>query len=636
MGLRTKNHLIEDESRQAFKNVLPKMWVCRDKNEDYGIDCEVEIFDNLGNPTGLVFWVQLKGTAAKEKNIIQSFSFKNEKLEQFKSYGIPVLIVRYSTSSRKLYIKWAKSLANLNRKQNSTRIYFLDNDEWNNESAAYIFNYLKKQIEIQRLQRFPIKTVIKPRQSNFKDNFLYSNVLLIKNYIASMPSYFEITPDEKESTLQIYIEKKRILFSFTDLSFSSLGLDYKYLCTDLDNNTFNYIQSNLSIGLFNLGKHDLGSKVFFENDLFSLVIKTPKYFMNFLPHLLTGTTFTVTLNLIIKHLEEKEIQNDNSLELMIAPFLLIQKSLCDEEQHQLIERFFQLNLLRAEKRNDNFEIATANYSLGNFYRGSNNLDNALALYSKAKRYDSTYKSRAYFNHEIGGILFLLGRFNFAAAFYRKALNQDNRSYLVKGLLADCLLFGGEYQSAANLFEEFLTEESDNIKNLDEWHLKYTCLNILLANNFPKKQNRNTSKAQLFAEEGKNIAALAADMLYPLAWFNKGISELNGSTHSDAYISFLMAALICTNDIESWTNATLIGFNTQIDISLLICTIRTAYLNNGQIYLNKIYEALSEVPDHTKEKMIELIDKVIPKKTKEPLTLRIFENESNYESLDLSK
>ena len=83
MGQRTRNHLIEDESRLFFKKSLPKFWVCRDKNDDYGIDCEVEIFDNKGNSTGLVFWVQLKGTDSDKNKTIKSISFKNEKIIQF-------------------------------------------------------------------------------------------------------------------------------------------------------------------------------------------------------------------------------------------------------------------------------------------------------------------------------------------------------------------------------------------------------------------------------------------------------------------------------------------------------------------------------------------------------------------------
>jgi len=105
MGSRTQNHIIEDESRLFFRGLLPAHWVFRDKHEDYGIDCEVEIFDTDGNPTGYVFWVQLKGTASKELNTIQSMSFKNEKIDQFKRYEIPVMIVRYSSVKKACYFK---------------------------------------------------------------------------------------------------------------------------------------------------------------------------------------------------------------------------------------------------------------------------------------------------------------------------------------------------------------------------------------------------------------------------------------------------------------------------------------------------------------------------------------------------
>ena len=60
MGVRTRNHILEDKSRNIFNEIIPEKWVVRDKGKDYGIDCEVEIFDDYGNPTGIVFYVQLK------------------------------------------------------------------------------------------------------------------------------------------------------------------------------------------------------------------------------------------------------------------------------------------------------------------------------------------------------------------------------------------------------------------------------------------------------------------------------------------------------------------------------------------------------------------------------------------------
>lgn len=45
MAKRIRTHILEDESRIAFMQALPAEWVYRDKDKDYGIDCEVEIFE---------------------------------------------------------------------------------------------------------------------------------------------------------------------------------------------------------------------------------------------------------------------------------------------------------------------------------------------------------------------------------------------------------------------------------------------------------------------------------------------------------------------------------------------------------------------------------------------------------------
>ena len=86
MAQRTRNHILEDKSRSAFNEIIPETWVIRDKNKDYGIDCEVEIFDNLGNPSGLVFYVQLKATESKSPSKVKKVIFEFEKIYQFQSY----------------------------------------------------------------------------------------------------------------------------------------------------------------------------------------------------------------------------------------------------------------------------------------------------------------------------------------------------------------------------------------------------------------------------------------------------------------------------------------------------------------------------------------------------------------------
>lgn len=285
MASRTLNHLIEDESRQYFRSLLPKVWVYRDKTEDYGIDSEVEIFDKKGNPTGLVFWVQLKGTSSKDVKNIQNFTFKNEKLDQFRNYEIPVLIVRYSTFTNTLYARWAKSIFRLNREKKSTKVTFFDDSIWNDETPEQIINYLGRQTFIKQGKvRFPIKTFLKRRSSDLSSTVSYSNLVLVKNAIANYSNYFTLSSEEPDSLLQIIIENKQIVFSFTDLAFSSLGLNFDQTSYRLDDETVKFILITFSSSLFELARTDLGSSVFFTNDLFTIAKKSPTYFFHFVPH----------------------------------------------------------------------------------------------------------------------------------------------------------------------------------------------------------------------------------------------------------------------------------------------------------------------------------------------------------------
>ncbi len=63
---RTKQHQTEDKAYKQFKACLPDYWVVRSQTHDYGIDREVEIFNQNANgdavSTGYIFKAQVKGT----------------------------------------------------------------------------------------------------------------------------------------------------------------------------------------------------------------------------------------------------------------------------------------------------------------------------------------------------------------------------------------------------------------------------------------------------------------------------------------------------------------------------------------------------------------------------------------------
>ena len=103
---RAKEHQLEDESRRAFADAIPSQWVVRDISKDYGIDTEVELFDDDGLATGHTFKVQLKGTQSLGGRKPHR-SIKIDHLEYWRSLGVPVLVVRYVADPGELYAKWS-------------------------------------------------------------------------------------------------------------------------------------------------------------------------------------------------------------------------------------------------------------------------------------------------------------------------------------------------------------------------------------------------------------------------------------------------------------------------------------------------------------------------------------------------
>ena len=67
MPVRPRQHQLEDESIDFVKSIIPKQWVVRELDRDYGIDLLIEIFENdtktgRNFATGKMVFMQLKAT----------------------------------------------------------------------------------------------------------------------------------------------------------------------------------------------------------------------------------------------------------------------------------------------------------------------------------------------------------------------------------------------------------------------------------------------------------------------------------------------------------------------------------------------------------------------------------------------
>jgi hypothetical protein len=215
MPKRPKQHQLEDLSRAQFQLCLPEKWVLRDKDKDYGIDCEVELFDEDENSTGLLFYVQLKATGSKKKSEILNVDFKIDTLEYFKQLEIPVLLARYSQHLDKTYIKWINEvdLTFSKEKAKTFRIKITENNEWSSKSSKQIENDLKNVRKLSSGSfNFPVSYSINFNDDNIQGLSNSQFKIQLRNKLSEYSDFLKHSRNDENHLINISIEKKILLY----------------------------------------------------------------------------------------------------------------------------------------------------------------------------------------------------------------------------------------------------------------------------------------------------------------------------------------------------------------------------------------------------------------------------------------
>lgn len=632
MAQRTRNHVIEDKSRQALSAILPDNWVIRDKDKDYGIDCEVEIFDHHGIPTGLVFWVQLKATESKREYDVKNIFFKAEKIYQFQNYKIPVVIVRYSVTDNLLYYNWANDITCQTIINERIKVQFSEEKILNQTTVIRFQNYLSRFHEVQRGSfSLPIKIFISKNALD-SQKIPSSSVQFFKKIIQNNNSYFNLVRTEDDSTLQVLVGNQKMYISLSNTQSSSVA--YESLSLEKENIDYynDLLLACVSIILYKSNRSDLADAIFFENSLINIIKIRQDYLFQFLPHLLLGKYYEETLN----ELDEMfDITSDNSIQSISLIILQASRKLSPDRK-DVCEKFMLKQIEYAKVKNYDLGRAIANYNLGNFHRSLGNFQKSLHYYVEAKNYNTEYLKKGYFFFDVAGVLFELNKYLFATRFYQKALDLKAENVLTKALLADAFLYLGEYELSLKWFDEFLIEQKKNDEiDKEEWYLKYFCINSLLLNDYPKQQKRNPVASLQFLSEGKIKDAIESDMLFSEAWFENGKKSHQEGAELESFVSFIMSALFNKENLLSWIYATITGFIDEDRESLHVFEImKLAYHYHGENYVDALYEFSSDNLPDVEEALMKVVEIIIKDSKKEEFTIRIFENETDYEIINL--
>jgi hypothetical protein len=152
MPIRPRSHQLDSESKAQFASVLPSLWVWRQADPDYGIDGQVELFDEYNKATGLMFLVQLKATDALDLSDALSVQFKLDTLAYYRKLDLPVMIVLWSALSRRFFWQWAHEVDTYHaeRGQKYITVRLPQERVWDTKTPSMIEKDLKEFRELRR------------------------------------------------------------------------------------------------------------------------------------------------------------------------------------------------------------------------------------------------------------------------------------------------------------------------------------------------------------------------------------------------------------------------------------------------------------------------------------------------------
>ncbi len=640
MPKRPKQHRLEDNSRKKFQEVLPEMWVYRDKDKDYGIDAEIELFDNDENAQGLVFWVQLKATDSKEKSTILSIDLEIDTLKYYKSLEIPVLLVRYSSYENSIYTKWVNNIdLYFSKKEAKTfRLKFNDIDKFDAQTSTKIEYYLK---QIKNLKSgkfgFPLTmelSIVKGRINDFSKSVLSAQIRKeLKKYSSE---FISVNSKPSNSIITVTLDDDELKIDISNLT----GCSFHNIKSREKDNFSEFLAKDILLGIavsmIPLGQVEYCGRIIFENKLETRLIEKPELNAHLIIPLLYSSFFKETISIFEKLLDD---QKNIELNIVSHLHLLLASNASNPEKNIEIENFYKRAILKAREI-DTQQIGIANYNLANHYNSRNMFLEAIHHLNQARKYAPIYWNQYYFCSEMASVFFRSGKFKCASKLYLKSLSikNDNRTI---ALYADSLMLAGEYEEATKKFKEYLDNDE---KPHEEFVLKYILLSQFLNEFKIKRQRRRIKEARAlsiisnfnFIEANDKLKkALELDLLSDIAWFNNGILHSQRNEFHQATMCFTISALMNNCDIEAWKNATISCLNSKAEIEILPLIILTAYFFNKDEYLEELYSHIeSQADNESLNKLSEMIEEILPQMDdKEKPTIRLFDGKGKFENID---
>ncbi|MFT5659530.1 MAG: tetratricopeptide (TPR) repeat protein [Sulfurimonas sp.] len=647
MPKRPKEHQVEDLSVLALRQILPREWVYREKSHDYGIDGEIEIFDENGSATGMLFYVQLKATDTSNKKNQRRVQLANSVINYYTNLDVPVLIVRYVEETKILYNRWAHKIDRYGQKEGASSFSFMmeEDEVFRSETAFILENQLVKLRRLESVDNIlPIKIFF---------NFTFSKICNMSS--ARLSSHLRIAVNPKSNLIQIVYNKddSDAVISLTDdtlfvdiLEKTGFYLhhinDTPYLNTE---ELIGDLFVSLSLALLPFNKEQNAITILESLALNSRAIKNKQIAVTFIHvYIYNGNPYKALELWENIPKDEKDGEDEIGFQILISSASQYNPDDgADAYEKYLINSINEYQLTDISAKEEKANLGICHYNYANFLRSDSQFKDSVDNFEKALKYNPHYNKEDYVFKEMAGSLFEMEEYSKSAQCYKNGLSLKNDSYTI-ALYADALMMSGEYKQAREQFQKYF-EAHDDIKV--EWCLKENILHYIIEEHGIEAQDRKPDEAlktdaiknacNMDIPEDDTLAVLQLDALSPVLWYNLGQRYAKEEKFDDAAMSFLICALLNRKDTEAWINAFGCVWNTKkIPIEFLLHIIHVGYDLSGEEFINSVYTTLETISEHLPEGegniLIMKIDKIIEAKHKinskqETPLLRVFNGEN---------
>ncbi|MYW92868.1 DUF4365 domain-containing protein [Amycolatopsis rubida] len=443
---RPRSHELDTDSERAFGCLLPSSWLFQPPRIDYGVDAEVEIFED-GHATGMTFKVQLKGTDTSRRRR----SIKTDTLEYWSRLDVPVLVVLYESRTEQLYGRWAHThdphvyLRTGRPRPQSTTFHFTDDDRLCQDTAP-----TKLCEDVQRLRAIRNGSLIEPITYSVE----FTEVLHAQRQHLALRRLLDAAPVRTAPASPKHA-MLRIECGPTELRVTGpVGLAALTVHLDRDLTPQQHAAETAAAMGYVLAA--LGSRTHAAS-LFLGTGKT-RLMRAFEVTTAAGTCFSatgrhddaITLSAPFLRDPDPDVRDTGSLLLATAITGDMVSQAVAEDLLQLDQELIEIELAQDERR----RAALAYSNFGEHLGSAGMYELALAAYAACAHYDPRYLEFDHYHRQLGDLHRNLDQDEAAVSAYRTALQCGANPRHIVPLLADSLMRSGHYHATTDLLADW--------------------------------------------------------------------------------------------------------------------------------------------------------------------------------------